>query len=107
MDQLSKNSHTIKQTLTVPGSVDRAFHVFTEELNMWWPNEYTWSGEVLETIEIEPRKNGRCFERGPHGFECDWGRVLVWQPPDRLVFTWQIAPDRVPQPDPKKPVRLR
>ncbi|WP_419539844.1 SRPBCC domain-containing protein [Natronogracilivirga saccharolytica] len=46
--------------------------------------------------------NGRCFERGPHGFECDWGRVLAFDPPSRIVFTWQIAPDRVPEPNPQK-----
>lgn len=95
-----KNS--IKQSLIIPIPVHKAFQYFTNELNSWWPKEYTWSGEVLEKIAIEPRENGRCYERGPHGFECDWGRVLTWDPPYRILFTWQISPNRVPEPNPEK-----
>ena len=92
----------IQRTLTVPASPERAFTVFTGELATWWPPEYTWAQDVLDTIAVEPRESGRCFERGPHGFECDWGRVLVWDPPRRLGFTWQISPQRVPEPNPTK-----
>jgi uncharacterized protein YndB with AHSA1/START domain len=57
---------------------------------------------VLDTIAIEPRAGGRCFERGPHGFECDWGRVLAYDPPRRLAFLWQISPRREPVSDPAR-----
>ena len=93
---------SIQHTLTVPQAIENAFALFTDGLTTWWPAEYTWSQEVLESITIEPGVNGRCFERGPHGFECDWGRVLVWEPPNRLVFTWQISPRREPVPNPAK-----
>ncbi len=43
---------------------------------------------------------GHCSERGPHGFRCDWGRVVTCEPPGKIAFTWQISPQRVPQPDP-------
>ena len=102
MRNLSDKEHEIKLNFTVPVSSRQAFEVFTKGLNSWWPKEYTWAGEGLVIIEIEPGEDGRCFERGPHGFECDWGRVLVWDPPRRVVFTWQIDPDRVPQPNPEK-----
>lgn len=92
----------IRRTLTVPVEMDRAFRLFTDELASWWPQEYTWAKNVLETIAIEPQQGGRCFERGPHGFHSDWGRVLVWDPPLRLVLTWQISPERVPEPDPAR-----
>ena len=97
-----KSKDTIHQTLSAPVPAEHAFEVFTNGLDSWWPHEFTWSGDVLETIAIEPREGGRCFERGPHGFEVDWGRVLVWEPPHRLVITWQISPQREPQPDPDK-----
>jgi uncharacterized protein YndB with AHSA1/START domain len=53
-------------------------------------------------IGIEPREGGHCFELGPGGFHCDWGTVLTWDPPNRLVFAWQIAPSRAPEPNPAK-----
>lgn len=80
----------------------RVFSLLTDDLLSWWPRAYTWSGDVLETIAIEPRIGGRCFERGPHGFHLDWGRVLVCDRPRRLVFTWQIGAQRVPEPDPAR-----
>jgi uncharacterized protein YndB with AHSA1/START domain len=92
----------IRESVRVPVDVERAFGLFVERLNEWWPAEYTWAGEVLEKIVIEEGVGGRCYEQGPHGFECDWGRVLAWEAPRRLLFTWQIAPDRVPQPDPEQ-----
>jgi uncharacterized protein YndB with AHSA1/START domain len=96
------NPPPIRQELTVPVSPDRAFEAFTDDLATWWPPEYTWSAGVLEMIAIEPRTGGRCYERGPHGFSCDWGRVTACEPPARLAFLWQIAPDRTPQPDPDR-----
>jgi uncharacterized protein YndB with AHSA1/START domain len=93
---------TIQHVLTVPLSAEPAFALFVHKLMAWWPREYTWSNDVLELIAIEPVLGGRCFERGPQRFEVDWGRVLVWEPPARLVFTWQISPRREPEPNPAK-----
>jgi uncharacterized protein YndB with AHSA1/START domain len=100
--QFQQDEKAIHQIMTVPMSVEHAFKIFAEGLASWWPAEYTWSQDVLETIAIEPGEGGRCFERGPHNFECDWGRVLTWEPPHRLAFTWQISPKREPEPNPAK-----
>jgi uncharacterized protein YndB with AHSA1/START domain len=90
-------------SVVVDASPERAFDVFTEGLGEWWIPEYTWSGpRVLVDIGIEPRKGGLCYEIGPYGFRVDWGRVLTWEAPHRLVFTWQIGPERVPEPDPER-----
>ncbi|UYG05442.1 SRPBCC family protein [Halomonas sp. LR3S48] len=86
--------------VVLPLSRDQAFQLFTKRFAAWWPAEYTWSQSTLDTIGIEPRQGGRCTEEGPHGFQVDWGRVLAWEPPERLLMTWQIGPNRVPQPDP-------
>lgn len=90
----------MRRIVNIDCSVERAYAAFTEGFSEWWPQDYTWSGELLETISIEPREGGRCFEIGPQGFHCDWGRVLRWAPPERIAFTWQIRPDRVPEPNP-------
>jgi uncharacterized protein YndB with AHSA1/START domain len=95
----------IRQAVTVPVTLDRAFSTFAD-LARWWPREYTWAADTLEDIGIEPRESGHCFERGPYGFTCHWGRVLAWEPPARLVLAWQIAPDRVPEPNPAKASEL-
>ena len=92
----------IRRTFTVPVAADRAFVLFTEGLGTWWPREFTWSQGLLESIAMEPRAGGLCSERGPHGFRVDWGRVLAWEPPERVVFNWQISPQRVPEPDPSR-----
>lgn len=92
----------IRCTVGVGVPADRAFGMFTGDVSGWWPHEYTWSGDVLEALEIEPREGGRCVEWGPRGFQCDWGRVVTCDPPERLVFTWQIDPGPRPQPNPRK-----
>jgi uncharacterized protein YndB with AHSA1/START domain len=91
----------VRQSVTVPVPVGQAFGAFAD-LARWWPREYTWAADTLQDIGIEPSEGGHCFERGPHGFTCHWGRVLVWDPPTRLVLAWQIAPDRAPEPNPAK-----
>ncbi len=87
-------------------SPEEAFRRFTERAGRWWPKAFTWSQETLVDLVIEPRAGGRCFEEGPHGFRCDFGRVLEAVPGERLVFTWQIDPSRAPQPDPQRVSRV-
>ena len=92
---------SLRSNLFAPASAERAYAVFTGSLADWWVREYTWSGpQALAALGIEPRAGGMLYEIGPYGFRNDWGRVLTWDPPRRLVFTWQIGPDRVPVPDP-------
>ena len=86
--------------LEVPLARVRAFELFTDGFARWYPAEYSWSGRLLDWIGLEGHVGGACFERGPHGFRCDWGRVLVWAPPESVAFTWQIGVSRVPEPDP-------
>lgn len=77
-------------TITVGVPVERAFAVFTGSLDTWWPRMYhIGQAEMAEAI-LEPREGGRWYERGIDGSECDWGTVLAWEPPRRLVITWQI-----------------
>jgi uncharacterized protein YndB with AHSA1/START domain len=85
-------------TVTLP--VKDAFRVFTEEFTAWWPHQYHIGQADVAEIVLEPREGGRWFERGVDGSECDWGRVLVWDAPHRIVFTWQISGTWQFDPDP-------
>ncbi|MEV1143626.1 SRPBCC family protein [Micromonospora sp. NPDC049799] len=94
---------SLRSTLLVPTTPEEAFGVFTQAMTDWWVTEYTWSGPgLLAELGMEPRPGGMLYEIGPYGFRSDWGRVLTWDPPRRLVFTWQIGADRVPVPDPAR-----
>lgn len=98
------STETTIEPIVVSKKVDippeEAFRLFVDQFADWYPRAYTWAGEKLATIEIGSHEGARCFERGPHHFEVDWGRVLAYQPPEQLVFTWQISYNREPIPDP-------
>lgn len=93
---------SIKRTIPLSLSSEVSFHKFVNELGKWWPKEYSWSQEKLQSISIEACKDGLCTEIGPHGFRADWGRVIEIDIPQLIVFKWQISPQRVPEPDPYK-----
>jgi uncharacterized protein YndB with AHSA1/START domain len=84
----------VRKEITVEASQARAFDVFTREHGAWWPLATHHIGSAAaETAIIEPHAGGRWFERAADGSECDWGRVLVWDPPGRLVLAWEISTD--------------
>jgi uncharacterized protein YndB with AHSA1/START domain len=80
----------VRRTITVEAPVERAFAVFTEQFDTWWPAEYYIGGTPPEVRTLQPRAGGRWFERSAAGEECDWGQVLAWEPPRRLVLSWGI-----------------
>lgn len=85
---------TITKSLTVERSVEDAFRIFTAEIGSWWPLATKSVGlERSEALVIECRAGGRVYERVSGGEEVDWGKILVWEPPQRLVFTWHPGRD--------------
>jgi uncharacterized protein YndB with AHSA1/START domain len=91
----------IRGTVTVAAPVDRAFRVFTNSINTWWPAQYHIGQADMAEAILEPRAGGRWYERGVDGSECEWGQVLAWEPPHRLVVTWQINGQWQYDPDPE------
>ena len=83
----------VVKTIRVQATPARAFEVFTGRMSRWWPPDYSINPTKtpLAQVVIEPRAGGRWYERGTDGSECEWGRVLVWDPPARLVLAWQIT----------------
>jgi uncharacterized protein YndB with AHSA1/START domain len=90
----------IQGTVTVGVPVERAFRVFTDSFTTWWPPEFHIGQADMAEAILEPRAGGRWYERGVDGSECDWGRVLAWEPPHRMVVTWQINGEWQYDPDP-------
>jgi uncharacterized protein YndB with AHSA1/START domain len=80
----------VRTTVIVGVPVERAFEVFTQQMNAWWPRDKKiGAGELAEAV-LEAREGGRWFERDLDGNECQWGQVLRYEPPQRLVLAWQI-----------------
>ena len=97
----------VRKTVTVEAPQERAFGVFTEGFSSWWPMESHHIGEQMATsVVIEPRAGGRWFERAADGAECDWGRVLEWEPPGRVLLAWHLGPDFRYDPDPAKATEI-
>ena len=87
---LNASAGSVKKSVTVDVSAERAFKVFTERMGSWWPHQNSIGSAPIADVVIEPRVGGRWFERGDDGSESEWGKVLAWNPPSGLVLAWQI-----------------
>jgi hypothetical protein len=92
----------VRKTVTVGASIEHAFQVFTAGFDSWWPRSHSIGGVPLKEAVIEGKVGGRCFQRSADGSECDWGRILVWDPPSRFVIAWQLNPQWEHEADPAK-----
>ena len=72
---------------------DHAFDVYTRDIDRWWPASHTQTGRSDLRIVMEGRAGGRIFEQTPEGDEFDRGRVQVWEPPGRIVYSWHLRRD--------------
>lgn len=85
-------STTVRQAIVVDAPIERAFKVFTEQFDQVKPREHNMlQVEIAESV-FEPYAGGSVLDRGVDGSEYRWARVLAFEPPDRLVFTWDISP---------------
>lgn len=84
----------VRTSVTVARSREEAFDVFTNGFGTWWPyRTHSISEERVVDAVLEPRLGGRIYERNDDGSEAEWGRVVGWEPPRRLVFSWQPNPE--------------
>ena len=87
-------STAVSKSVVVKATPARAFEVFTAGFDSWWPRgHHLIEDSPLDHVGIEPRVGGRCYELTEDGRTCTWGRVLTWDPPRGLSYTWEIQPD--------------
>jgi uncharacterized protein YndB with AHSA1/START domain len=93
---------SVTTSIDVQAPVERAFRVFTEGIGSWWnPDHHILQAELAEMV-FEPRVGGHIIDRGTDGSECRWSRVLAYEPPRRVCFSWDISVRWEVESDPAK-----
>jgi uncharacterized protein YndB with AHSA1/START domain len=85
------NVEPIRKHITVEAPQERAFRVFTQNMTAWWPKEHHIGSSPLASVALEERVGGRWYEIGQDGSQCDWGKVLAWDPPRKVILAWQLS----------------
>ena len=94
-------STVVRHAVVVKGTPEHAFAAFTERFDEVKPREHNLLDAPLASTTFEPRVGGHIVDRGEDGSECRWARVLAYEPPDRLVFSWDIGPTWELEADPE------
>lgn len=100
--------NAVRKVVSVQASQAVAWRVFTEQMGTWWPlASYKIGKANAVDAVIEPHVGGRWYERGDDGSACQWGSVLAWEPPSRLVLSWDIGADWQYDPSLKTEIEVR
>lgn len=90
---------SVRNSVVVDAPIERAFSVFTDGFGSFKPREHNMLPVDIEETVFETRVGGNIYDRGVDGSECRWARVLAYEPPDRVVFSWDISPQWRPETD--------
>src|SRR5262245_1583566 len=83
---------SVRLQIVVEAPLEQAFTVFSEGIGTWFPPEYNLLPVPIAERVFETRVGGRVYDRGTDGSECQWARVLEYDPPNRVVISWDISP---------------
>jgi len=97
----------VRKSIVINAPLAHVFAVLTERHDAWWPRAHHIGPSEKFTAMLEPRVGGRWFERSDDGNECNWGRVLAWDPPNRLVLSWEISAEWEPDPSIASEVEIK
>jgi uncharacterized protein YndB with AHSA1/START domain len=89
----------VRKSITVKASAARAFQVFTDEFDTWWPRTHHIGKSPMKKAIVEGKAGGRCYAEQEDGTDCEWGTVLIWDPPRRFVLGWQVTHEWGYEPD--------
>jgi uncharacterized protein YndB with AHSA1/START domain len=87
---LTISAAPIRKMVRVKVTQTRAFALFTQDFGKWWPASHSIGKSPLKHAIVEQHAGGRWYEVGEDGSQCEWGKVLEWQPPNRILLAWQI-----------------
>jgi uncharacterized protein YndB with AHSA1/START domain len=90
----------VRRQIVVEAPIERAFDVFTERFGDFKPPEHNLLAAAIAETVFEPKVGGHIYDRGVDGSECHWARVLAYEPPNRVVFSWDISPQWQLESDP-------
>ena len=108
MPEQEFDPNTVRKSIEVNAAQEIAWRVFTEKMGTWWPLAYYKIGKANAVDAVfEPHVGGRWYERGDDGSTCQWGSVLAWDPPSRLLVTWDISADWQFDPNLKTELEVR
>jgi uncharacterized protein YndB with AHSA1/START domain len=93
---------TVRHSIVVEAPIERAFKVFTEDFGSFKPREHNLLAVPIAETVFETRVGGHIYDRGSDGSECRWARVLAYEPPNRLLLSWDISPRWQLETDPHK-----
>ena len=93
-------ANVVRRHVVVQAPLDRAFTVFTERFGDFKPKEHNLLGVAIAETVFEPKVGGHIYDRGDDGSECRWARILAYDPPHRVVFSWDISPQWQLETDP-------
>ena len=83
----------VRRSTFVKASPERAFQVFTAGFDRWWPKSHSVGSSPQRAALMELKAGGRWYEVGEDGSQTQWGEVMVWEPPHRLVLIWSVDAD--------------
>jgi uncharacterized protein YndB with AHSA1/START domain len=92
----------VRRQIVVNAPIDKAFTVFTDRFGDFKPPEHNLLRAPIAETVFEPRVGGNIFDRGEDGSECRWARILAFDPPHRVVFSWDIGPTWQVESDPDR-----
>lgn len=99
---MNRSDTSVHRQIVVEAPVERAFSVFVEQFGAIKPPEHNILPVALADTVLEPQVGGHIYDRGVDGTECHWARVLAYEPPHRLVISWDLTPQFQIEPDPAR-----
>ena len=98
---MTETAQVVRREIVVDASIEKAFAAFTERFGDFKPPEHNLLAAPIAETVFEPHVGGHIYDRATDGSECRWARVLAYEPPDRVVFSWDIGPTWQVETDPE------